>query len=253
MSATYTSTLDNPEIRKLFEQILTSEYEAEAQEFQALIDYTNVLTSQYNSILHELAELKEKINTIADRKNPIHKMADNLDRLADDVGTKLRNLKESIATFTKNTLESIKQKGLSAIGSAFKFLHVKDGLQAMSKACAKSVESLDKAVARCAMLETTTEKPVTQTTDGEQSPIEQPTSLAELLGNTRMDFENYTQDELESLYSNLLNIGMKNELSANESTCLQSLAGQIEILLAKSLDSETSAEAESELDYSNEI
>jgi len=237
---------ENPDVIKLIESMKSPRLKQQQQGFLALLDYTDAITHQYSAILEELYDLKERIGGITDKKSPLAYMAEKLDTLSADVGTKLSNLKIEITTFAKNALETMKEKGLSALGTVFNFLHVKDGLQAMSKACAKSVEALDKAVARCDNLEKHCQDKATEKVTAEPQP-----SLSALLGDTRLDFENLSQDELTAIYERFLTIGMNNNLTADENACLQSLTEEVEALLPERQTPEPAQEAE--LDQGEEI
>jgi hypothetical protein len=186
------------------------------------------------------------------------KTVGRIEALAADVGERLNNLRESIVTFTKNALNTVKEKGLSALGSVFRFLHVKDGLQAMSSGLAKSVESLNNAVARVNSLEqhnrekaAASVNTATAPTDGLAPPpvaVVQAVSLSEMLADMRVDFENLTPDELKATYDKLLAIGMDNDLTPNELTCLQYLTEEAEALMPD----RDSAEPSQELEYTEE-
>lgn len=220
---------DNPDVIKLLDYLKSPGMEKNQQEYSSLIKYVDAIENQYNSILSELAELKEQISGIKDKKNPLAVMAEHLDTLAADVGAKLKNLKDGIISFTKNALDTVKEKGLSALGSVFGALHVKDGLQAMSSGLAKSVAALDKAVTRVDNLDQHNREKtaVIENSETPQSAAEQAASLSELLADTRLDFENLSQDELKAVYEKLLAIGMDNDLTANENDCLSSLVEEV--------------------------
>lgn len=141
------------DVKKLLDLLNTPGYQSQRREYESLLDYVDTITAQYNTILTELDALKEKVSKITDRKNPLSVMVENLEALADNVGTKLRSLKDGIISFTKNALNTVKEKGMSALGAVFGALHVKDGLQVMSRGLAKSVEALDKTVTRVDNLE----------------------------------------------------------------------------------------------------
>lgn len=241
--------LGNPDVKALLELLNTPEFQTQRQEYTALLNHVDSITQQYSTILTELNALKEQVGKLGNRKGTLSVMGERLDTFASDVGEKMKNLKDGVILFTKNALDTVKEKGLSALGSVFGVLHVKDGLQAMSNGLAKSVQALDKAVHRVESLDRhNREKAAIHensktapseivpseavSSDAEPSdvalPVEaQSASLSELLGDTRMDFENLSQDELKEVYKNLLAIGMNNELTANENICLSSLVDEI--------------------------
>jgi hypothetical protein len=254
----------NPDIEGLLELLSAPGHQSQRQEYISLVDYVDAITRQYDSILRELADLKEKVGGIADRKNPIALMMDNLEKLAADVGAKLKNMKDGIIAFTKNALDTVKEKGLSALGAAFSAFHVRGGLQAMSRGLAKSAESLDKAVERVASLERHNREKTAARESGEAAPptaeqarpaVEQAppsaeqaqaVTLADLLADTRVDFENLAPDELKAVYEKLLAIGMNNGLTANENVCLQSLVSEAGDLLPGRGEHEPAPELEAD-------
>jgi len=236
---------NDPDVKKLLDHLNAPGMESQRQEYISLLDYVDSITEQYTTILSELDALKEKVSKITDKKNPLAIMVDNLENLAADVGAKLKNLKDGILSFTKNALDTVKEKGLSALGSVFGALHVKDGLQAMSSGLAKSVAALDKAVTRVDNLEQHNRE---KTAESEAIPptAEQAVSLSELLADTRLDFENLSQGELKAVYEKLLAIGMNNGLTANENDCLQSLVEEVADILPNHGEYEPTLEAEAE-------
>jgi hypothetical protein len=252
---------DNSGIEELLELLKSPGFQSQRKEYESLLDGVETIVKQYNSILTELDALKEKVGKITDRKNPLAVMVECLENLAASIGEELNSLKESILSFTKNALNTVKEKGLSALGSVFGFLHVKDGLQAMASGLAKSAEALDKAVTRVDSLEQfhreraavreAAEK--TQPNDEIRPVGEQSVSLADLVADMRLDFENLTPEELKATYEKLLAIGMDNDLTANELNCLQSLTDEAESLLPERGETETAQEAENELDQGEEI
>jgi hypothetical protein len=253
--ATAVFVRNHPDVTSLLEILNTPGLESQRNEYTSILDYVDTITAQYNTILTELTALKEKVGEITDRKNPFAVMTENLENLASDIGIKLKNLKDSIISFAKNALDTVKEKGLSALGSVFGFLHVRDGLQAMSRGLSKSVEALDKAVARVDNLEQHNREKTAGRDGSEAVPpaVEQAASLAELLADTRLDFENLSRDELKAVYEKLLAIGMDNGLTANENTCLSSLVEEVGSLLPDRGDYEPGREAETEAEQGAEM
>jgi uncharacterized protein Yka (UPF0111/DUF47 family) len=277
--ATKTPLHDNPDIKELLEILKSPGFQSQQQEYTSLLDSVETIVNQYDAILTELDDLKEKVSKIADKKNPLAIMVERLETLATGIGEKLKNLKDGIISFTKNALDSVKEKGLSALGSVFGFLRVKDGLQAISNSLAKSVDGLNKAVARINSLEKHSQTkaetqeisdvtppsetqetrdaiPLSETQEtNDATPLsdleEQAPSLSELLADTRFDFENMSQNELRTVYEKLLTIGMDNDLTASENVCLQSLVDEVDKLLPHI--EEANLTQENELDQGEEI
>jgi len=75
------------------------------------------------------------------------------------------------------------------------------------------------------------------------SVMEKP-NLSALLGDTRTDFENLTQDELKDTYAKLLSIGKKNDLTAHENMCLHYLVAKASDLLPNQIENENEPEME---------
>lgn len=244
---------ENSDIQELIKLLSSPAYQSQRHEYISLLNYVEDITQQYNTILTELNALKEKVSGITDKKSSFVVMVERLDNLSSGIGMRLTNLKDSIVSSARNTLNAVKEKGLSALGSVLGFLHVKDGLQAMSNGLAKSVDSLNKAVSRVEGLEEhnrhkNDKAEAVADTEAKTSVVSetQTVSLADLLADTRMDFENLSQDELTAVYEKLLSIGMDNGLTANENVCLQSLVEEVGDMLPETRGYEPVMVAEAE-------
>ena len=227
---------DDPSIKSLLDLLNTPGHESEQKEFMSILDYFEALSGKYESVLTRLDAISEKL----DKKNPLF---ERLSSVVSGIGEKLKALKDSIIDFAKNTLESAKNMGLSAVGAVSEKLHISEGLEAVSK-------GLGKAAAGCETLEHFHQERAAMREAADETPS---VSLAELLSDTRVDFENLSQDELTALYEKLLAIGMDNDLSAHENTCLQFLTEEVESLLPDRGESEHTQEHESEMDIGEEI
>ena len=244
-----------PEISALLKVLQTPGAEPLQREYNALLEYVDTITTQYNTILTRLDTLQDKLGNSAGKKGPFSVMADRLDTLALDVGAKLKDIRDGVRTFTENALNAVKAKGMSALGAMFGALHVSGGLQTLSNGLAKSVAALNKAVIRAENLETFHMERVTPRQAVEAFPINevavstnadepQNASLASLIGDMRLDFENLPPQELRNTYQKLLSIGMNNNLTANENTCLSSLVDEIGELFPEHTEQEPAHEAE---------
>jgi uncharacterized phage infection (PIP) family protein YhgE len=195
----------NPDVMKLLDLFKTNGYESEHQEYSALLDYVETVENRYNSILDELTALREQISGIADRKNPLAIIAERISSVVSGIGAKLKAIKDSIVEFAQNTLGAARDKGLSAVGAVSGKLHIRDGLEAISK-------GLGKAAATMESLEQFRQERVAVKNAAEAAEIVLPTtaqtvSLSELLGDPRVAFENLSPDELKVTYGKLLSIG----------------------------------------------
>jgi hypothetical protein len=242
------SLRDNPDIRSLLDLLNNPENQSQRQEFVSILDYFETLSSKYESVMTKLDAMNEKLGEITDRKNPLAIMAERLSSVVSGIGDRLKALKDSIIGFAKDSLEAAKNQGLSAIGAVSEKLHISEGLEAISK-------GLDKAAARCENLEHFHQEraAVREAAEKAMSADEQTASLADLLADTRIDFENLTPDELNTVYAKLLEIGMNGDLTAEENTCLQSLTEDAEALLPEHGESEHTQEHEAEIDIDDEI
>ena len=138
--------INEPSVMEFMKMLNAPGFQSQRQDFSALIDYISNVEKQYNSILNELNALKEQVSGIKDKKNPIAVMVAKTQETASDIGEKLRNAKDSIIEFTKNALDTIKDKGLTALNAVFGFLRVKDGLQALSDSLGKSVDNAERSI-----------------------------------------------------------------------------------------------------------
>jgi hypothetical protein len=252
------SLYDNPDIKELLELLKSPGFRIQRKDYESLLDGVETIVKQYTGILTELDALKEKVSKITDRKNPLVGMAEHLESLASGIGEKLKSLKDGILSFTENALETVKEKGLSALGAVFGFLRVKDRLQSMSDGLMKSAAALNKAVARVNSLDRHNRDKVArheigETPEAEEEEEEPAVGLLALLSDTRMDFENLAPDELKAVYEKLLTIGIGNSLTADENDCLQYLVGEISELLCDHGNDEALREAEIETEQGEEM
>jgi hypothetical protein len=249
MAKTIAASLrDNPDIKSLLELLDKPEYQSQHQEFTSILDYFETLSSKYESVMTKLDAMNEKLSGITDRKNPLAIMAERLSSVVSGIGDKLNALKDNIIDFAKNTLEAARDKGISAIGAVSETLHIHENLEAISK-------GLGKAAATMETLEQFHQERVSVKEAAEEAiPSEaQAVSLADLLADTRVDFENLTPNELNAVYAKLLDIGMNGDLNAEENTCLHYLIEEAEALLPDRSDFEHTRERETEIDIGDEI
>ena len=238
---------DDPDVLKLLDLLNTPGYQAEKQGFSSLINYVDVISEQYNNILDELTDLKDRIGDITDKKNPLAFMAERLASIVSGIGEKLKALKDSILGFCKDTLEATRDTGLSALGAVSEKLHIHEGLEAISK-------SLEQAAVKCESLEKFHQERVTAHEISETPSSGEPSAtLVELLEGVRVDFENLTPDELNTVYAKLLDIGMNSDLTASENDCLQYLTEEAESLMPDRGEADYSQAMESEHEQGEEI
>ena len=224
---------ENPDIKELLELLSTPGYEGQRREFTSMLNYVGTITTQYNSIMKELADLKEKVGDITDKKTPLTIMIESLSKMMDGIGKMITSLVDSIVNFAKNTLEAVRDTGMSALGAVSETLHIHEGLEAVSK-------SLEKAAARCENLEQFHHDRVESNF---LADFEIPT-----------DFDALSLEALESVYDKLLSIGMDGDLSASENKILNDLIEEVEDMLPESSkESDLTAEQTAELEEGAEI
>ena len=244
MAETLTLPLrDDPDVKKLIDLLSAPGFQTQLRDYTSTLDYVDTLTNQYNAIMTELSVLKEQLGTMIDNKNPIIVILDNHSNVVSDIGEKLKAIKDGIVEFTKNTLKTVKDKGLSALGAISGALHIHESLDAISK-------GLNSAAAKCKSLEQFHTERVSAL-GGDESKAE--TRLSELLADTRLDFENLSPDELKTVYEKLLSAGMDNGLTSDENTRLQHLVEQAESLLPEQPENSHAHEQEIEAEQGAEM
>jgi hypothetical protein len=233
---------------ELLELLNRPGYESQRREYTSVLDYVDALTNQYNSIMAELADLKERVSGITDKKNPIAVMVERLSSVVSGIGDRLKAIKDRIVEFAKDTLDAAKDKSLSALGAVSDKLHIQNGLEAVSKGLGKAAATLE-------TYEHFHQERMTARESVEATPptAEQAVSLADLLEDTRVDFENLSPEELKATYDKLLAIGMNNDLTANELNCLQYLTEDAESLLPERGEADHSQEVELEQEQGEEM
>jgi hypothetical protein len=226
------SLRDDPEVLKLVDVLGEPGSETQSKQYAALLDYFETLTNQYNAMMTELAAVKERLGDITDKKNPITVMVEHLSGVISGIGAKLMAIKDSIVEFTKNTLESARDKGLSAVGAVAGALHIHDGLEAISKGlgkCAEKVGNIEQF-----HLDRVESNLLTE--------IEIPANLDSL-----------PKKELSVVYGQLLCMGKKDGLSSTEHKIVQDLIEAVEEKLPERNPFEPAHGHESEMEQGEEM
>lgn len=218
---------DNPNVKALLDSLNPPGFDEPEQEYKSALDQIDELTDKYNAVMAEVTALREKLSEISDKKNPLTAMAERIHSEVSDIGEKLKAVKDKVLEFTKNTLDAIKEKGLSSLGAASDFLHIQDGLQSISN-------GLGKAAARCENLE---KFHLERVESKLLTELEIPSNL-----------ESLSQDELTAAYDKLLEIGMEGNLSVAGNAVVQDLVEEIETLLPENDGIEPAPELELEQD-----
>jgi len=221
---------DNPDVMKLLKQFNIPGYESEKQHFISILDYFEALTSQYNALMAQMSDLNEKVSGMTDRKNPFSVMIEHITNIVTGFGEKLKSLKDNIVEFAVNTYEAARDKSLSAVGAVSGALHIHEGLEAISK-------GLDKAAQKAENLENFHIDRVETKLFAE---FEIPSDIASL-----------SQDELKTVYTKLLDMGMNADLSSCENAIVKDLVEEIESMLPE--QEEQSAEIVTETEQSAEM
>jgi len=146
MADTLAPLYKNPDVINFLEVMNAPGMETQKQDYESLIKYVDTLENQYSALRSEIAELKTQISGIKDKKNPFVAMVEMMESAVSDMGTKLTGIRDSIISFTQNALDTIRDKGLTALGSVSGFLKIKDGLQAVSSGLEKSVVNAESTV-----------------------------------------------------------------------------------------------------------
>ena len=226
------SLRENPNVLNLLDFFNRPEYQSQRQEFNSILDFYDILNSHYNSLNTKMAELNDKVSEISDRKNPFTIMLEHMGNIVSSIGEKLKAIKDNIVDFSKNVFESAKDNTLSAVGAVAGTLHIGEGLQAVS-------ESLNKAAAKVENLEL----------------FHAECMESKLLTKFEIpsDFESLSQDELKTLYTKVLDIGMNEDLSSCEHKIVQDMMETIEEKLPERGDFEPVPELEKEADQGEEM
>jgi len=223
---------DNPDIIKLFDLFDAPDYESERQEFTSILNYCESLTNQYNALITQMNAMNEKIKSLTDKKNPFTVMVEHVTNVVAGFGEKLKAIKDSIVGFAKNTLEAVRDKGISAVGAVSGALHIHEGLDVICR-------GLDKAAAKAENLEMFHRDRVEKKLFIE---LEIPSDLSSL-----------SQSELKAVYEKLLDMGMNADLSSCENVIVKDLVEKIENMLPERVEKEHSREVEVETEQSEEL
>ena len=223
---------DNADVIKLLDLLNAPGFQAEKQGFISLISYVDVITEQYNNIMTELSDVKDRLGDMGGKKNPLTVMVEHLSNVVSSIGEKLKALKDSIVEFAQNTIDAAKDKGLSALGAVSETLHLHEGLESISK-------SLGQAAAKCENLEKFHH-------DRVESKL-----LTEF--EIPADLDSLSNDELKIVYDKLLDMGMNADLSSCENAIVQDLMEEIEAKLPELGENAQAHEIEAEADQGAEM
>ena len=223
---------ENPDIKRTIDLLESQNNQTQQQEFIFLLNHYETLTNQYNALMEKMNTLNEKVNEINDKKSPLAVMLDHMGNILAGIGKMLKSVTDSIFEFSKNTIDAAKDKSLSAVGAVAGTLHISEGLQIIS-------ESLNKAAAKVENLELFHEECAESKL---LTKFETPSSL-----------ESLSQDELNTLYDKILDIGMNDDLSSGENAFLQVVTEEIESLLPERAEFEQAKDREFELEQGEEL
>jgi len=107
------------------------------KEFNGMILSADTLQKQLDSVLGELSNVKKQLSEIQDKKSPIieafEKIIEALESKVAEIQAKLDAVKANIIDGAKKAVTAFKEKGVTALNSALKFLKVKNTLELLNK------------------------------------------------------------------------------------------------------------------------
>lgn len=141
---------DEPNIVELLDILRNNNMREQAGEIAGIAEYIDTMNTRLDSMLNELQVVKQQLNEIKDKKNPViavcEKMVQNVEEKIIPIKTQLAEAKNNLIAYAKQTISDFKQKGVSVLNKAMNFLKVKDGLQSIKENNHLAINFAEKAI-----------------------------------------------------------------------------------------------------------
>ncbi len=204
-------------------QTLAEISKSEQEQFKSLIDSITSMETGYKQLLSEVRELKECLQS-GSKESIATKLVNNAESNISKIGSKLEELKESVITFSKNSLESLKTKSLFKLNDCIQFLKIKDKLENISKSLENSIADTQKSIEKIEDISNEYHKMTNTSSNIVKLMINRPTSdeikeigiLAKSLQKPYSSMQNLYKKMLENTNSNINKIENLEKLVASK-------------------------------------
>lgn len=134
---------------KKFSQLLNENgMSSQKKEFDYLIQYIDQMEYQFDTVLEELKNVKQELNSIQDKtfRATANKAVDKVTIKVNDAKNSLIKLKQHVIKTVDKAVIEFKKQGKSALNSAIKKLNVKGMMETIKKGLDNSVELMDQSI-----------------------------------------------------------------------------------------------------------
>ena len=139
---------NDPAVRQLL--ALMREHNTPGQEeFLAVLREVGRMEQQLSSAVEELAAMRKELAQVRDGpvKRALTKAVHGLERSVAALGKQLEHLKSAIVQGCRQTLDAVKERGVSALSYTARFLHIRPALEAVGRAADKAAADCDRTTA----------------------------------------------------------------------------------------------------------
>jgi hypothetical protein len=154
MSSHNAALANDTNVQELFSML--KENDKNTSELTALLSYVKQMEDFLETAEGQISDMKAQISEMQEiQKHPIKSALQNacesLEATVTDMQSKLGKIREGIIEACKNAVASFKEAGITALDKLAGFFNVKQGLEAIQKDAAASMERCDKSIANVEM------------------------------------------------------------------------------------------------------
>jgi uncharacterized phage infection (PIP) family protein YhgE len=144
---------DNREVAALLRYMIQHQQKQTHEDFTALLKTVSALEEQLRATNAELRTVKRELNTVRDSLTPSQRSSgERLVKAAEtalrQAGEQLRNIREKIVQTAKNTLESVRQAGISGLNGLSNLLGVRKALRGLKAQMGRTAGTLETGISR---------------------------------------------------------------------------------------------------------
>lgn len=137
---------ENHELEAVRQLMAEQGQERQAAELDRLLQQMDSMERQLRAVSRELRSVKEQLAQASGQPDPEHKftagLVQKLDGRLDSLRERLDSLRAHMVGWARDTLERVKQSGVSALDNALSALKVKDGLQQFQEGVQACMEAV---------------------------------------------------------------------------------------------------------------
>ena len=139
---------NNENVKQFLDILKNNNMTKPIDEMTILFNYIDSMEKQFDKVIIELHDIKGELEHIKNKKNPVIiaylKVVTTVEAKVNEARQQLNTIKINIVNSAKQFTADFKQKGMSALNTAFDFLGIKKGLENIQKGLEKSTQSINK-------------------------------------------------------------------------------------------------------------